>query len=118
MALPKKNRITERADIQAVFQRGRTVKSSFFFLRVLPAGKRETRFAFVVPAGIVRGAAERNRIRRRFSEIARQILPILVPSRDIVVVCTKGCGDEPQAAERALADTLRELRLRYGDTKI
>lgn len=89
MALPKKNRLTGKKDIDHVFKNGKTVKGSFLFVRFLNTQKKYSRFVFVIPAKYISLAVNRNRIKRLFSEEARRLLPLLGDKYDIVVLLSK-----------------------------
>ena len=75
MALPKKNRLTTKKDIDRVFKRGRTVKGSFLFIKLLDNSRRYSRFAFIISSKHVPLAVDRNKIRRVLSgEVAKILL--------------------------------------------
>ena len=57
-----------------MYQRGKTVRTSFFSLRYVVNNRRTTyRLAVVVSRKVSKSAVVRNRIRRRMYEVVRQI---------------------------------------------
>lgn len=68
MPLPRKNRLTAKKEISRIFKKGRTVKGSFLFIKLLDNEKRYSRFAFIVPSKYVLLAVDRNRAKRLLSE--------------------------------------------------
>ncbi|MBI2674359.1 MAG: ribonuclease P protein component [Candidatus Yanofskybacteria bacterium] len=106
MALPKKNRLTSKKDIDHVFKRGRTVKGSFLFIKRLDNPKGYSRFAFVVSSKYVSLAVDRNRIKRMFSEKVRRTPALLEHGYDMVVVIHKKVEREQF---KELGEELREI---------
>lgn len=86
--MSNKNRLTGKKDIDRVFKRGRTVKGSSLFIRLLKNQEKCSRFAFIVPAKHVSLAVDRNRIRRILSEKIAKIF-LSGPSYDILIVIHK-----------------------------
>jgi len=90
VALPKKNRLSNKKDIDRVFKNGRTVKGSFLFIKLSDNPRGYSRFAFIVPSKYVPIAADRNRIKRVFSEEVRNGQILSGKSRDVIVfACRK-----------------------------
>lgn len=87
MALPRKNRLLAKKDIDQVFKNGSTVKGSFLFVKFAENKKGYSRFAFIVPSKHVQLAVNRNRAKRVQSELARSYLGL--GSKDVVVVVYK-----------------------------
>ncbi|OGN09923.1 MAG: ribonuclease P protein component [Candidatus Yanofskybacteria bacterium RIFCSPHIGHO2_02_FULL_41_11] len=86
MALPKKNRLSSKKDIDRVFKNGRTVKGSFLFIRFLINQKENSRFAFIMSAKYIPLAVDRHRIKRMFSEKIRKTLPALKKNYDTIIL--------------------------------
>jgi len=113
MALPRKNRLTTKKDINHVFKRGRTVKGSFLFIKGLDNSRGYSRFAFIVPSKYVPLAVDRNKIKRILSgEVARTLL--LGRGYDAVVVIYKKIE---RGRFKELAGELREILLKFQMTK-
>ena len=68
MALPRKNRITSKKEIDYVFKNGRKIRGYFLFLRFVGNQIGYPRFVFIIPSKFISLAVDRNRIRRLFSE--------------------------------------------------
>jgi ribonuclease P protein component len=108
VALPRKNRLTTKKEIDRIFKNGRTIKGSFLFIRFLNNQKEYSKFSFVVPTKHVTLAVDRNKIRRIFSgEIVR--LPLSERGYDIVAVIHKKVE---RSQFRELAAELREVLLK------
>ena len=98
MALPKKNRLSDKSGIEKVFKKGKRLDSELFSIKFLPAGNNSSKFAIVVSLKISKKAALRNKIRRMISEIIRLNISKLKPGYSIVLmvkpaVLDKGAED-------------------------
>ncbi|MEK7139038.1 MAG: ribonuclease P protein component [Patescibacteria group bacterium] len=89
MALPRKNRITSKKEIDHVFKRGKVIRGDFLSLRFVSNQLDYSRFAFIIPSKFISLAVDRNRIKRLLSEKVREVGTIASDSRDIVVVVSK-----------------------------
>jgi len=89
LALPKENRIKNKKDIDGIFKKGRTVKSSSLFIRFLDNKKDYSRVALIVPAKNVYLAVDRNKIKRMlYGELAKN-RSLLKRGLDVIVVVNK-----------------------------
>ena len=88
MALNKKNRLKKKKDFEAVFKKGKAVRSVFLFARYLGNNLGFPRIAFVVSSKVSKKAVVRNRIRRTVAEAASRNLKT-IQSADIVVIADK-----------------------------
>ena len=101
LALPRGERLRRAAEFQAVFQQGSRVEGvSFIALWRRAAGRR---VGFAVSRH-VRGAVERNRVRRRMREAYRQVRAEMPPDIEMVLVT------RPAAAGRAFTELVGDLR--------
>ena len=83
--LAKANRIRSGADYRLTVRKGVRVHAPNTITYVRPSAEgAPTRFGFVVSKA-VGVAVVRNRVRRRLKAISHDLLPELVPGRDIVV---------------------------------
>jgi len=115
VALPRKNRLTVKRDINDVFKRGRTVKGSFLFIKFLDNQRGYPRFVFIIPSKYVSLAVDRNKIKRMFSgEIMKSF--ILKHGYDMVVMIYKK-AERGQFSElmEELRDVLRCLKTQNTD---
>lgn len=88
--LPKINRLCKKKEIDRVFARGKSYRGDRAVLRVAENGLDITRFCFIVSRKVSKGAVERNRIKRRFREITRPLLPRFKKGYDIVLIASPG----------------------------
>lgn len=109
MALPKKNRLSKKKDIDRVFKNGRTVKGSSLFIKLLDSPIGYFRFAFIIPSKYLPLAVDRNRARRILSEEVRRTLILSGKSHDVIVAVFKKVT---RSELDSLAKELRELLLK------
>lgn len=72
MALAKKYRLKDKKNFDEVFRRGKTVKSSFFFIRFIKNKLTHSRWAIAVPNKVAPKAVKRNYIKRLVQEALRE----------------------------------------------
>jgi ribonuclease P protein component len=101
LSLPRGERLRRAADFQAVFQRGsRHERASFVVLWRRAEGRR---VGFAVSRQL-RGAASRNRARRRIREAYRQVRAQMAADIEMVVVA------RPSAATRPFPELIEDMR--------
>ncbi len=100
-AFPRSERLTRADEIQALFRQGARVErpSVLLLWREIP-GRRRAGFAV---SGQIRGAARRNRARRRVREAYRVSRHALPEGVQVVVVA------RPRAATGPYAEILRDM---------
>jgi len=89
MALPRKNRITSKKEIDYVFKNGRKIRGYFLFLRFVGNQIGYPRFVFIIPSKFISLAVDRNRIRRLFSEEIKKMSYISKNGCDYIVLVSK-----------------------------
>ncbi|MDP3882971.1 MAG: ribonuclease P protein component [Candidatus Staskawiczbacteria bacterium] len=70
--LPKINRIKKKKDFEFIFRNGVSFKNSCLILKVVKNNLDYSRFGFVVSGKVSKKAVDRNKIRRRLSEIVKK----------------------------------------------
>ena len=88
MALNKKNRLKKKKDFEAVFKKGKAVRSVFLFVRYLGNNLGFPRIAFVVSSKVSKKAVVRNRFRRIIAEAVSKNLKD-IQSADIIVIADR-----------------------------
>ena len=83
--LPKQFRLRDRRDFKRVYQRGQTVALPTLALYWRKTGGPGPRIGFSVSKKLG-GAVQRNRLKRRFRAIARQLLPHCPTGYDMIFV--------------------------------
>jgi len=101
LALPRGERLRRAADFQTVFQRGSRHERGSFVVLWRPAKGRRVGFAV---SRQLRGAARRNRARRRIREAYRQVREQMAPDLEMVVVA------RPSAATRPFPELIDDMR--------
>lgn len=86
-----------RAGFAATYDEGTATSGPFVLVRVRPNGLEQTRWGFAVGKRMLKRSVDRNRLRRRLREIARQ-MPVR-KGYDVIVVARGG-------AEKASFETL------------
>jgi ribonuclease P protein component len=80
------HRFHGRSSLRFAYQRGKTLRTSYFSLRYVLNNRRTTyRLAVVVSRKVSKSAVVRNRIRRRIYEVVRQIDGGLIAPIDLVI---------------------------------
>lgn len=87
MHFSRDQRIRSRSEFDKVRHHGKRVPGRFFHLQVMPAEEEvpSSRLGLVVSRR-VGPAVVRNRVKRRFREIFRELLPAFSESCDVVVI--------------------------------
>jgi ribonuclease P protein component len=105
--LSRHERLTSRADFQALFQQGKRIdRPSLIVLWRASGGPRRAGFAV---SRTVRGAVQRNRVKRRLREAYRVSQDAAPPSVELVVV------GRPVVLRAAFTAVLRDMRTALGE---
>ena len=88
--LQKINRLKKKNDFEAVFKKGKSLKTNFLVLKTAPNKLEESRFGLVVSQKISKKAVIRNKVRRRMSEAIKIIMKDIKKGRDIVLIALPG----------------------------
>jgi ribonuclease P protein component len=120
-AFPRERRVTRPADLDAVRQRGRRVRTEHLDVRVLVAApvagvaavtgvaEPRGRVGIVVPRH-KHTAVDRNRVKRRLRELVRtRLLPTLPPCDVVIRARTEAYDDSFDALARQIERAAREI---------
>ena len=109
MALPKKNRLSGRKDIEDVFKKGKTLNSGSFRIRYLVDGSNSKMFGISVSSKVFKKATERNRVRRRLSEMIRKNIFRIRHNLKAVISVKRGFLDnDDRKIEKVLIEELNK----------
>lgn len=109
--LPRRLRLTQPHEFQAVRRRGRRWRDMLFTLHTLPNGLEHCRFGFVVSRQ-VGSAVVRNTVKRRLRAAVRRWLPECVGGYDAVIVAHPAAAQAPyQALEQISGEIFRRAHL-------
>jgi ribonuclease P protein component len=86
--LKKINRLKRKKDFEEIFQNGKALRNSFLVLKLKKNTVKDSRFAFVVSQKVSKKAVERNKIRRRMSEIIKVEVKNIKTGTDFVFIVT------------------------------
>ena len=114
LTLPKPARLTRRAEFAAVREQGRAQHGNFMVLGTWPTSSPEPARVGVITSRRVGTAVERNRVRRRLSEVFRLHRNLLPSGLWMVVVPRRPAA---HATFAALAEEWRALAARAGYLK-
>jgi ribonuclease P protein component len=92
LTLPRRARLRRSADFQAVFQSGSRLERPSFVALWRRAATRRVGFAV---SRQLRGAAQRNRARRRIREAYRQVQALIAADVELVVVARASAARRP-----------------------
>jgi len=108
MALPKDYRLNKN-EFKRVFEQGKTVKSSFFFINFLKNNSGHLRLAVSVPNKISKKATVRNRIRRAVVEAVQKNNFVAQPL-DLVIITTEVIvGKAAKEIKREIEKTIDKI---------
>ena len=108
MALARKYRLDKKS-LENVFKKGKTVKSSFLFLKFINNGLSHGRAAAIVSSKVLKKAVSRNKTKKIFLETmsANKILESPV---DIIIVATPSIlGKTSKEINRELEQTIKNF---------
>lgn len=97
MALPKIKRLSS-SEITEVARKGKVFDSDFFRIKFLPVrstgGPKTSRFALVISSKVSKKAVERNKIRRRVSEVVKSPAFEKGPGLVLILIKPRALGKE------------------------
>jgi len=85
MVLSKEYRLSKKRNFELVFKKGQKIDFGYFYIKILKNNLNINRFA-VIPFKVSKKAVERNRLKRRVSEIFRILNKDFKKSYDIIFV--------------------------------
>ncbi len=92
--LPKKHKLKSNSKITQVFKNGKTVKSSFLFLRYRANQSKKTKAAFSIGLKYSKKAVARNKAKRILREAMHQFTEQVSAGYDLVFYFDKNFKDE------------------------
>ncbi len=84
--LPSKHRLKKKKDFKRVYEQGKGFKEDFLFLKVAANELGVTRIGIIVGKKVSNKAVERNLVKRRLREVARERLGKMESGLDIVII--------------------------------
>jgi ribonuclease P protein component len=84
--LQKSQRLTKKRDFEKLANKGRSVFGPFATMRVRTVSEKEPKIAFITSTKAMKLAVDRNRIKRRFRHILRELFPTVPPSVHLLFV--------------------------------
>ncbi|OGF28285.1 ribonuclease P protein component [Candidatus Falkowbacteria bacterium RIFOXYC2_FULL_47_12] len=84
--LAKNYKIQKKKEVEAVFKNGRSSFDDIVGVKILPTAQGNSRFVVVVSTKVSKKAIERNRVKRKLSEICRLSLTRLAAGNDFFIL--------------------------------
>jgi ribonuclease P protein component len=84
--LPKRNRLKKKADFKKVFKKGKSCKNKYLFLKKVENNLNQSRFGFLISKKNFRKSVQRNKIKRRLSDLIKTELPKIKGGLDIIII--------------------------------
>jgi len=110
--LAKKNRISKKKEVEAVFSRGVSSFDGVLGVKVLPTAHAANRFVVVVSTKVSKRAVTRNALKRRLSELCRMSLPRLKAGSDFFVLALPPAANKSyRELERSLQGNFKRLQV-------
>lgn len=88
--LPKKNRLRKKKDFEEGLRNGKGFKEDFLILKTKKNKLKEIRFGFIVSQKVSKKAVVRNKIKRRFREVAKEMTKRIIENTDIILIALPG----------------------------
>lgn len=109
--LPKKNRLIEKKDFNAVYQKGRTYSAPARDIMIKCAKNQilTTRIGFVVGKNYSKKATERNAAKRLLRAVFWENMAKITPGLDIIVLCNKKGANGPKINRLGVEEQVRQI---------
>ena len=88
--LPKINRIKKKKEFEVIFKNSKSLRSNLFIFKIMKNSLGINRFGFVVSKKISKKAVDRNKIRRRLSDLMRAEEKNIKIGTDLLIVALPG----------------------------
>jgi ribonuclease P protein component len=112
--LPQHLRLRSRRDFKRVYQRGQTLALPTLALYWRKSAGQGPRIGFSVSKKLG-GAVQRNRLKRRYRAIARELLPVCPPACDLIFVARPAAAKADYGRLRAeMAQALAQTAQKRG----
>lgn len=108
--LPRTQRISLRQDFDFLFQKGRTVSSTYCAVRWLKTTQEASRFGFIVSNKISKKATVRNQIKRRLRAVVQKHFTHKNVSCDVIIIAKPSIVNAPyEDLEKDLVTALSRI---------
>jgi len=112
--LPKINRLKKKKDFEKVFRQGKGFKEDFFYLKVSKNNLGLVRFGLITSKKFSKKATERNKMRRRLSELIRKKLPKIKKGTDVVIIAIPGAEADFKKLEDIISKLFKKAQILNG----
>lgn len=107
--LPIKNRIKKKKDFELAFKKGKSFKNAFFILKIVKNSLDYSRIGLVISQKVSKNAVDRNKIRRRASEIIKLELKDIKPGLDLVFIFLPKIKEQDfSGIKKAILDVIKK----------
>lgn len=113
--LGKANRIKKKKDFEKIFKNSKSFKNDLFILKISKNNLGLNRAGFVVSTKISKKATERNKARRRLTELMRNEIGKIKVGTDLVFIARPGIEKKSfSELKKAVAGSLVKSRVIIG----
>ena len=105
--LPQKNRIRKKSDFQNILKKGKAFFCPLFVVKVKKNNLEFSRFAFIISKKTEKKAVKRNRIRRLFREVIKEIMPFISENIDVVFIIKNNKIDDVETIKKQVEKALK-----------
>jgi ribonuclease P protein component len=113
VSLPAKYRLKRWQDFKQVYEQGKRYQSSHFVVRARVTSSSEaTQVGISISQKVSKKAVVRNRLKRQIQGIMREILPLISPGWQVVII------PRPSLVECNYENFLRELKQLFSKTEM
>jgi len=93
----------KKREVEKLFKKGRTYRGKILILKIKRNKLPFSRWSFIVPLRVSKRAIERNRLRRRLTEVFREKIKIVKPGFDGIILA------HPTALEKNYQEINEEI---------
>ena len=112
MVLPKRNKISDNSEFEKIYRKGRKMQGEFLTLIFLKNRNGISRFGVVVSGKVSKKATERNRIKRKITEIIRKDFADFKGGFDFLILAKpESLSKKSDNLKKDLMSILRKIRV-------
>lgn len=109
--LAEENRLKNKKDFERVFKNGKGLRQDFFYLKVSKNNLGLVRFGLITSKKFSKKATERNKMRRKLSELIRKKLPKIKKGTDAVIIAISGAEADFKKLEDIISKLFKKAQI-------
>jgi ribonuclease P protein component len=103
--LEKINRIKKKKDFELIFKNSKSFKNNLFIFKIAKNSLQLNRFGFVVSQKVSKRATDRNKVKRRLSDLVRAKIGSIENGTDLVIIALPGIEKKEFSEIREAVDS-------------